>query len=141
MSVLIVVLVLVLVAVLVALGRQGRLAERRLACAESSLRRLQAFQVEASALEAARGRFRRRQRGVENAVDTGTRGMESAHRSLAGRLGWPAGEGVYRRLRGVNRTVGRGISGLFAPAAASRRRESLARRRARRTDTTDRDDS
>ncbi|MGB7757236.1 MAG: hypothetical protein WBL23_14340 [Salinisphaera sp.] len=128
-------------AALVVLGWQGRRAERRLATAESRVRRLRAFQAEASALEAARGRFRRRQRDVENAVETGARGMESAHRSLAARLGWPTGAGVYRRLRGLNRSVGRGVSGLFAPATASRRRESLVRWRARRTDTSDRDDS
>ena len=140
MGILVFVLLLGLATALAALAWRGLGAERRLAQAESDLRRLRAFQAEAAALEAARGRFRRRQRDVEQAVDSGTRGVEQAHRSLAGQFGWPAGGGLYRRLRGVNRTIGRGVSGLFAPATASRRRESLSQWRARRSDAPDHDD-
>lgn len=134
MIVLVAVLLLALAALLAVLGQRGLGVEQRLARAESDLRRLRALHAEARALEATRGRFRRRQRGVEQAVESGTRGMERAHRSLAERLGWPAGEGMYQRLRDVNRAVGRGVSGLFAPASTARRRESLSRWRARRRD-------
>ncbi|MES1936261.1 hypothetical protein [Salinisphaera hydrothermalis] len=140
MAVLVFVLLLGLAAALAWLARRGAGLERRLSRAESDLRRLRAFQVEAAVLETARGRFRRRQRGVEQAVDSGTRSVEQAHRSLAGRFGWPAGADLYRRLRGVNRTIGRGVSGLFAPATASRRRESLRDWRAGRRDTSNHDE-
>ena len=141
MIALVLVLLLGLAVVLSALAWRSGQVERRLDRAESGLRRLRGLQAEALALEAARGRFRRRQREVERAVETGARGVESAHRTLAGRLGWPAGEGIYRRLRGLNRAVGRGVSGLLAPSTTARRRESMARWRARRKDRPDRDDN
>lgn len=126
-------LIAALVVALAALARYGAAFVARIGRAEAGVRRLLAFQSEALALESARGRFRRRQRRVERVVDSGTRGVESAHRSLAGRFGWPdAGEGVYRQLRRVNRTLGRGVSGLFAPASAARRRQPLTGWRARR---------
>lgn len=116
----------------IALALRTRELRRDIGRRESAVRRLRALQAEAAELAASRGRFRRRQRGVQRAVDSGTRGVETAHRSLATRFGWPAGEGVYRGLRGINRTLGRSVTALFAPTTAARRRESLAEWRARR---------
>lgn len=128
-----VVVVLVLIAALAGLARRNMMLAARIGRAEAGARRLLAFHNETQALEFTRGRFRRRQRRVEHVVDTGTRGLESAHRSLAGWFGWAdTGEGVYRQLRRINRTLGRGVSGIFAPASAARRRQSLIDWRARR---------
>lgn len=124
---------LALIALGLVLGLRIDALAHRIGAAESGVRRLAGFQAEALALESARGRFRRRQQRVERMVDSGALGVEGVHRTLAGRLGWgKAGERVYPRLRGLNRTIGRGVSGLFAPKTAQRRRQSLAEWRAGR---------
>ncbi|MES1928662.1 hypothetical protein SADO_05365 [Salinisphaera dokdonensis CL-ES53] len=73
---------------------------------------------DAGVLLEARQRFRRRQQSVEQAVDTGTVGIQAAHRTLSGLFGQDSvkGEGVYDTLRTFNRSMGRTLSGLFAPS-------------------------
>ncbi|GAB3671287.1 hypothetical protein [Salinisphaera aquimarina] len=72
---------------------------------------------EAGALLDARQRFRRRQQSVEKAVDTGTAGVQSAHRTLSGLWGGDRerGTNIYAGVRAFNRNIGRTVSGLFAP--------------------------
>jgi hypothetical protein len=81
---------------------------------------------EAGLLVEARQRFRRRQQNVEKAFDTGTSGVQSAHRLVSGLFGKDASkaEGVYDNVRAFNRNIGRTISGLFAPGP-KKRSESL----------------
>jgi|GEM_PF-1938863 len=72
---------------------------------------------DAGLLVEARTRFRQRQQRVETVVDTGTRGVQAAHRSLSGLFGRDREQGarVYDSVRAFNRSVGQTVSGLFAP--------------------------
>ena len=71
---------------------------------------------DAGLLVDARKRFRRRQESVEQVVDTGTVGLQAAHRTISGWFGKQnTGEGVYDNVRAFNRNIGRTVSGLFAP--------------------------
>lgn len=72
---------------------------------------------DAGLLIEARQRFRRRQQSVEQAVDTGTVGIQAAHRTISGLFGQERakGEGVYDSLRAFNRGMGRALSSWFAP--------------------------
>lgn len=91
--------------------------------------------ADAGLLVEARRRFRRRQRSVENALDTGTVGLKSAHRTVSGLFGKnsDAAEGIYDNVRALNRNVGRVVSGLFAPGP-KKNSESLEGWRARHSD-------
>jgi len=92
---------------------------------------------DAGLLVEARRRFRRRQRSVENAVDTGAVGLKSAHRTVSGLFGKNSdvAEGIYDNVRALNRNAGRAISGLFAPGP-KKHSESLQdwRKRQRESD-------
>jgi len=72
---------------------------------------------DAGLLVEARTRFRQRQQRVETVVDTGTRGVQAAHRSLSGLFGSDREQGakMYDGVRTFNRRVGKTLSGLFAP--------------------------
>ncbi|MES1923704.1 hypothetical protein [Salinisphaera sp. T31B1] len=72
---------------------------------------------DAGLLVEARQRLRKRQQRVETVVDTGATGVQAAHRSLSGLFGGDRNQGakVYDSIRGVNRSIGRTVSGLFAP--------------------------
>lgn len=92
--------------------------------------------ADAGLLVEARRRFRRRQRNVENAVDTGTVGLKSAHRTVSGLFGRNSdtAEGIYDNVRALNRNVGRAVSGLFAPGP-KKDSESLETWRERQKET------
>lgn len=107
------------------LGVQWQAIQARVRLAQSRLKTLMAAYEDAERLAAARTRFRRRQKAVEGALATGTTGLESAHRSLAGRMGSAyAGEPFYARVRRFNSQVGRSVSALLAPKSR-RHSESL----------------
>lgn len=87
---------------------------------------------QAGLLAEAREGFRRRQRKVEQAVATGTVGIETAHRTLAHHLGsrHAGGAGFYAGIRALNSGLGRALSDLFAPKPR-KHSESLAEWRSR----------
>ncbi len=91
---------------------------------------------DAGLLVDARKRFRRRQESVEQVVDTGTVGLQTAHRTISGWFGKQnTGEGVYDNVRAFNRNLGRTVSGLFAPGPR-KRSESLEEWRAKQDSST-----
>lgn len=121
------------------LAIQWQVVEERAGLAQSRLKTLAAAYEDAERLAAARTRFRRRQKAVEGALATGTTGLESAHRSLAGRMGSTyAGEPFYARVRRFNSHIGRSVSALLAPKTR-RHSESLDAWRARQRDDHDAD--
>lgn len=91
--------------------------ERDVTDAQERFRVLMGGYGDANMLARARQRFRQRQQNVEHAVDTGATGVETAHRTLAGLFGRSdrTGSGFYQGVRAFNRSVGRTVSGLFAP--------------------------
>lgn len=94
---------------------------------------------DAGLLVSARNRFRRRQESVEQVVDTGTVGLQTAHRTISGWLGSQhSADGIYDNVRAFNRNVGRALSGLFAPGP-KKHSESLEEWRENQ-DATDRRD-
>jgi len=96
---------------------------------------------DAGLLVEARLRFRKRQRRVESAVNTGTSGVQAAHRSLSSLFGATnrdQGAGVYDSVRAFNRGIGRTVSGLFAPKP---RRESQSLEEWRQANDSDHDDT
>lgn len=107
---------LVLIGLLAAIVTAWRLN----AAIESASRRLRVLVGgfgDAGLLVEARSRFRRRQQRVESVVETGTVGVQAAHRSLSGLFGGDRERGakVYDGVRALNRSVGKTVSGLFAP--------------------------
>ncbi len=88
---------------------------------------------EAEALAAARARLRVHQKRVQNAVDTGTVGVETAHRAVSGYFGHASSANTgrfYERVRGLNRGVGQTVAGWLA-TRKHRRSETLAQWRSR----------
>lgn len=112
----IVVLIFVLVLSACAAGAALWL-DRAVRMSHARLRVLGVGHGDARLLLGARRRFRRRQQTVENVVDTGTIGVQSAHRTIGGLFGADpqAGAGVYDNVRAFNRNIGRTLSSLFAP--------------------------
>ncbi|MES1952363.1 hypothetical protein S4A8_15964 [Salinisphaera sp. S4-8] len=94
---------------------------------------------DAGLLVGARQRFRRRQESVEQAVDTGTVGLQTAHRTISSWFGTQqTGEGFYNNVRAFNRNLGRTVSGLFAPGP-KKHSESLEEWREQQDSDTPRD--
>ena len=94
---------------------------------------------DAGLLVSARNRFRRRQESVEQVVDTGTVGLQTAHRTISGWFGTQhSADGIYDNVRAFNRNVGRALSGLFAPGP-KKRSESLQEWREKQDSTARRD--
>lgn len=82
---------------------------------------------EARILAVARAKLRQRRQRVHDAFDTGTVGLELAHRTVAGRLGSSraeSGERFYQVARDINRGVDSIVSAWLAPRASAGRSSS-----------------